>query len=313
MITLCTVVSLMAQYTVTFFVDISDSTSFNPDITDIYISSDFAGWPMPGSNPLLIMNVTEDPNVYVFTHIFPEGENVIQYKYFFVYDGIPTWDYGEWNGDPNRNAAFIGSTILDNTFAAQPIFVSFQIDMTGIIFDPDTTDIYISGTFADSAQPGTLDYWKMSDPLLETYELNRWIYSGEQQYKYYIVNHGIPSWEHSEWQGYPNRIVNIVNDTVILDYWGIITLINNIPEVPIGNIYPNPCYSSISITLFENGPVVNKIEVRNATGILVSRVEYIDSQTITMETDMLSSGIYFIVLYTNQGVKTAKFIKEQNH
>lgn len=304
------VAGLMAQYTVTFNVDISNATGFNPDSTDVYISADFAGWPMPGTDPGLIMTVTADPNVYTYSRMFLDGENVIEYKYFFVYNNNPTWDHGEWDGFPNRYAAFHGASVLDNTWANQPKYVRFLVDMGGVVFDPDTTDIYISGTFADWAQPGTLDYWKMEDQILDMFMIERWIYGGEQQYKYFMVNHGIPSWDHGEWEGDPNRIVNIANDTIIVDTWGIITAVYDIPSDRHIDVFPNPCLSSININLHETGPGINSIAIHNAEGELVKQIESTESRIITIDTDLFSSGVYFIVVYTDEGTRKEKFIKK---
>lgn len=304
-----TVVSLMAQYAVTFSVDISDATGFNPDSTDVYISADFFGWPMPGTNPVLIMTVTADPDVYEFTCMLPEGENIIQYKYFFVYNGIPSWDYGEWNGDPNRHVVFNRAKTINNIWANQPKYVRFMVSMDGVIFDPDTTDIYISGTFADSAQPGTVDYWKMEVSLLETYEISRWIYSGEQQYKYYMVNYGIPSWEHGEWEGEPYRIANIVNDTAILDYWGLIAHVKNIPEASIGNIYPNPTKGKVNI-LFDIVPdPYATLQILDINGKLIRRI-HISNELIQFDMSSESSGIYILHLQTNKFIITQKLLKQ---
>ena len=299
-----------SSYPVTFNVDISEATGFNPDNTDIYISADFAGWPQPGTDPSLIMTVTANPNIYTCTWEFPGGENQIQYKYFFVYDNIPSWEYGEWGGDPNRHEVFIGPTTVDDIWANQPRNVEFRVDLTGITFNPDTTDIYIAGTFGDWAMPGTVGYWKM-DPLYDDlYHISKWIYSGEQQYKYFMVHNGTPSWDHGEWDGDPNRIANIVNDTIIEDIWGLITGIHDIAEIPLIDVYPNPCSSSIQIILDQVDLPVKKIGIYDVSGALVSRYEYINSRIITIDTDQLLTGLYFIVVSTKQGPKTAKFIKQ---
>jgi len=86
---------------VTFNVDLNYAPVFNPQTDDIYIAGSFAGWPMPGSNPDLIMQpLAGSFNVYTITIMLEPG--YYEYKYFRVIDNTPSWDHGEWAGGPNR-------------------------------------------------------------------------------------------------------------------------------------------------------------------------------------------------------------------
>jgi hypothetical protein len=54
---------------------------------------------MPGTIPELAFTAGDD-NIYSLTTLMYNGD--YQYKYFVVHEGMPSWDFGEWPGDPNR-------------------------------------------------------------------------------------------------------------------------------------------------------------------------------------------------------------------
>ncbi len=87
---------------VTFNVDVTpavDSAVFDPEVDQIYITGSFAGWMMPGVIPQLAMAAGDDM-IYSAPVLMYEGD--YEYKYFVVHEGVPSWDYGEWNGGDNR-------------------------------------------------------------------------------------------------------------------------------------------------------------------------------------------------------------------
>lgn len=306
---LCFATGLMAQYNVTFNVNISEASGFNPDSTEIYITGDFLNWPQPGTDPLALLTMTADPDVYTFTHTFPEGENTVVYKYFMVYNDEPTWDYGEWTGQPDRHEVFIEETTLDNVWGNQPKSVHFMLDVSGLIFDPDTTDFYVTGTFADWCMPGTVQYWKMEPQDEITYELLRYLYSGEHQYKYFMVNQGIPGWDHGEWPGDPNRIINVVEDMVVQDVWGLITGVENHEKDLDVKLFPNPCTSYIRVSLQKSDLPVKRIGIYDGSGALVLLAENPTDREQIFNTGSLRPGTFILVVETNRGSKATKFIK----
>jgi len=99
---------------------------------------------------------------------------------------------------------------------------TFIVDMTNAeTFNPDTDDVYMSGTFAGWAQPGTEEAFKMAplDVGSMFYTLTATIDSGEVMYKYFTVIDGAASWDNGEWTGDPNRKVYITGETTYENVW----------------------------------------------------------------------------------------------
>lgn len=99
--------------------------------------------------------------------------------------------------------------------------ITFQVDMTDATYDPATEEVFMSGSFAGWAEPG-------SDPafLMEPVEEGSMVYthtatidSGEVMYKYFIVPIGGQSWDGGEWTGDPNRKVYITGDITYENTW----------------------------------------------------------------------------------------------
>jgi hypothetical protein len=117
----------LAQVAVTFNVDCSQAPGFNPAIHEIYMSgANQSGthgfgllpvWPMPGNEVGFRMADPENDGVYTITisKIVPD---VYAYKYYLVENGTPTWDIGEWSGEPNRLITVgITNITVNNTWA----------------------------------------------------------------------------------------------------------------------------------------------------------------------------------------------------
>ncbi|HPQ34916.1 MAG TPA: FISUMP domain-containing protein [Tenuifilaceae bacterium] len=81
---------------------------FDPATDRVFISGNFSeesNWPIPGSDDTF--ELTPDPNnesynqlIYTISLDLNEGE--FQYKYFIFNNQSDPWDYGEWEGGPNR-------------------------------------------------------------------------------------------------------------------------------------------------------------------------------------------------------------------
>jgi hypothetical protein len=86
--------------TLTFNVDMSTAESFDPATQAVYIAGSMAsGWAQPGTMSKFMLTSTDDVN---YTLDLTVGPGDWMYKYFLVTDGVPSWDGGEWEGDPNR-------------------------------------------------------------------------------------------------------------------------------------------------------------------------------------------------------------------
>ncbi len=102
--------------------------------------------------------------------------------------------------------------------------VTFTVDMTNADpFDPATDDVYISGSFAGWAQPGSDETYKMA-PSAENemiYTITLQADSGQVQYKYFRVINGEASWDNGEWAGDPNRVTILLIDNLTFNnVWG---------------------------------------------------------------------------------------------
>lgn len=113
---------------------------------------------------------------------------------------------------------FMGSYAMAQT----QFTTTFKVDMTGVeIFNSETDAIFMSGSFADWAQPGTDAMYKM-EPMEAgsmIYTLTATVDSGEVQYKYFRVVAEEASWDLGEWTGDPNRKVYLTGETTYENVW----------------------------------------------------------------------------------------------
>ncbi|MDZ7741376.1 MAG: hypothetical protein U5Q03_06425 [Bacteroidota bacterium] len=152
---------VVEPFDVTMNVDMSTAEGFDPAVHSVYVSGNIFGWTEPGTNPDLMLTQVDETLIYTITASIEEPQEV-QYKYFsdVVASG---WDGDEWAGDPNRTVYISGETSLEDTWMDKPSMVSFMVDMsTAEGFNPDTTEVFMSGSFAGWTKPGEVDYWKMS-------------------------------------------------------------------------------------------------------------------------------------------------------
>jgi hypothetical protein len=87
---------------VTFNLDMSEADPFDPTTDAIYIGGSLAnGWAQPGTVDAYKMMVTEENiDIYTITLLVDKGEQA--FKYFRIINDEPSWDNGEWAGEPNR-------------------------------------------------------------------------------------------------------------------------------------------------------------------------------------------------------------------
>jgi len=218
--------SMMAQFSVTMNVDMTDVEGFNPEAQDVYVSGSIFGWPQPGTNSDLKLTPTEaNPMIYTISASLEEAGE-IQYKYFLVVPGTPSWDNGEWTGDPNRTVFAVNTATLNDVFGDKPWAVTFNVDMTNAEgFDPAAHQVYMAGTInvANNWQePGNDPSLMMSpsgvNPLV--YTLTKWLYAGSYQYKYFST-HVAAGWAGGEWDGDPNREVTVAEQVAFNDVWAV--------------------------------------------------------------------------------------------
>jgi len=86
--------------------------------------------------------------------------------------------------------------------------LTFNVDMTDAGFDAATHEVFMSGSFASWAEPGTDLNYKMEPTEAGSmiYTLTVMADSGEVMFKYFTIEIGTPSWAGGEWDGDPNRV-----------------------------------------------------------------------------------------------------------
>lgn len=217
----------------------------------------------------------EDPEELIYSISLQLAEGTYHYKYFVVFDG-PSWDYGEWPGDPNREIEVTGEVTVNDIWGDQPgdngngngngekentkYIVTFKVDMTGVVigegedaveFDPEVHHVFIAGGFGgdiDWNQPG-------SNPDLEM----------------------------------------TLGDTGVV----------SVPEIAAQsqvNLFPNPAQSQFTVAAEHR---IEQVMISDLTGRVISSHRASDSQ-FTINISDLSNGIYLVSVYTEDGVTVSK-------
>jgi hypothetical protein len=296
----------VCQFNVTFNVDMTNATGFDPLSHEVYLSGDFAGWVQPGSDPTLKF---ADAGSSIYTLILPIDSGRIQYKFFFCAIGTPSWDNGEWTGTDNRHRIITADATLDNVWGDRPGVVTFNVDMNyADPFDPVTDEVYMAGTLlSDWNQPGTISDYKMApstgDALVYTLDLP--LSPGEHLYKYFLVISGAPSWDNGEWAGEPNRSVTVDTTMIVDDLWGSPAGIPSHFENVSFSIFPNPVNNVMTIENLKNA---DRIEISNICGEIVKSL-VVKSSSVTVNLSDLKSGMYFVIVYDNGKIESTKFLK----
>jgi hypothetical protein len=214
---------VMAQFSVTMNVDMSELEGFDPETHSVYVSGSIFGWPEPGTNENLKLSQVEETLIYTISAEMEEAGE-IQYKYFS--DAVAAgWAGGEWEGDPNRKIFATGEATLNDLWADQPFPVTFNVDMSQAEgFNPDTDEVFMAGTINVAnnwQQPGTDPSLLMTAGEDMVYSLTLMLYAGDYMYKYFRVIDGTPSWDNGEWLGDPNREVSVMEEVTFNDVWAV--------------------------------------------------------------------------------------------
>ncbi len=300
---------------VTFTVDMSADTNFNAKTDSVFVAGSFADWAQPGSVDTLMMTPNSDSTVYSLTvHGVANGE--IQYKYFLI-NGGPDWNNGEWGGDPNRHALIDGNTSLNDVFGDKPVAVVFMVHTNSIVdsIKANKAAIFLAGDFGIGkawAQPGSLAPLECTPNSDSTaFTLTLWLYKGTNiQYKNFLVFDSTPSWSYGEWNGDPNRTDSIAGADTLHTVWGELGYMGiptNNTVMPSFTLYPNPVHNVLYIDNLEHA---SRIEIYNVVGQRVRVIREITGKKVTIQTGDLNSGIYVVSAFGENGVlKSMKFIK----
>lgn len=196
------------------------------------------------------------------------------------------------------NSSYKSGTITDSQFSVM------DIDFTS------TADDSISFFLKTSTE---LD-WDFLHFYIDNQEMARW--SGEQNWS--RVSFFIPAGLHNvKWEYAKDEVVSAGDDAVWIDYvdFPATSEFNTVGVEEIKNqtflVYPNPAKDVLFVDLKGN-ETINSIKLFNSVGQLVSVHSAIVSKTITeLNIQLLSNGIYYLQLNTNNGLKMAKVIIAQ--
>ena len=103
-----------ADYTVSFHVDMTpaaESSDFDPATDAVYVTGSAFGWNEPGTDATLQLTDPDGDMIYSLDTMLAVGNH--EYKYFYVPGGTgSSWDYGEWDGEENRQVEVTDSDIV---------------------------------------------------------------------------------------------------------------------------------------------------------------------------------------------------------
>lgn len=163
------------------------------------------------------------------------------YWYWITYDyanaGIFTYNYlnTSWMA-PGQYQVFVYHSYADfpafsDYFTVVPsgtvYNVTFNLDMSNAQeFDPDGHQVYLTGDFLNWAVPGSAGSAELnlSDPENMIYSKAMSLKPGLRYYKYFSDAYG-QGWTGGEWDGAPNRMIQVSGDMVVNDIWGAHALV----------------------------------------------------------------------------------------
>jgi hypothetical protein len=115
---LADIVDDIMTYSVTFNVDVTDSIAsgwFVPATDSLFMAGDLfvPTWQTPGSDLQTLMLDADEDGIYTLT-VSNLAAATYNYKYFKASTVAPTWDNGEWAGDPNRAVTVVDVDLVVN-------------------------------------------------------------------------------------------------------------------------------------------------------------------------------------------------------
>ncbi len=122
---------------------------------------------------------------------------------------------------------YTGQQVFSDYFQVVPagtqFDATFHVDMSAVPgFDSSEHKVFLTGTFTGWAVPGTAGSIEMdlTDTKSLIYTAALQLEPGHTEYKYYSDAFG-QGWNGGEWDGGPNRIIQVSGDMEIHDQWGV--------------------------------------------------------------------------------------------
>jgi len=277
---------------VTFNVDMTDAVAendieFDPDVHDVYITGSFTGWAEPGDTVAYKMEPCEDnSDIYTITLEVEDGDH--EYKYFLVEED-PTWDIGEWPGDPNREITIVGSTTINNVWgeyypSIDPVEVEFDTrdpqDVVTTITWGEATEI--TEIILDEEPLDTDHYWVDVDSLV----FDQALFAEAEHEDTFVFTIEFDFGDDVDFT------VNVVDTEYSVEEVEGFEL----------NLFPNPVRDQFTI---ESGKVMSQAKLININGQVVKDIS-IDGMRAEIEVRSLRPGVYFIQIHTDDEVVTER-------
>jgi hypothetical protein len=110
----------------TFNVNMTDSIAsgyFVEGTDQLFLGTSMNGWTTPGQDPAYELTESATNDVYTVDVPFL-SPGLYYYKYFKVVGSTPSWDNGEWVGDPNREIELIANDVVVNDIFGRNVSIN---------------------------------------------------------------------------------------------------------------------------------------------------------------------------------------------
>jgi len=264
------------------------------------MSESWDGAPLEPDNWLIthqLTNVTDDWELSFYVKAQDPDWPAENYDVLISTTGTDTGDFTSIYNDVLEDDEWEQVTLSLADYAGEDIYIAFRhhdvTDMFQILIDA----IQVEGT------PGEDDNDNGEDPDDLIYTGVAQVEAGTLEYKYFsdAIDEG---WDGGEWEGDPNREVEIDGDTVLHDVWGEYDDVSIVDaELLELSIYPNPASSVIHVEADNN---MDKIQVYDVSGRMVMQMDVQDTYH-SFDVSSLRNGFYIMQIHTEDGVEGRRF------
>lgn len=273
------------------------TTFFDPSTDFVDVAGSFNSW-NGADNHLTQVNSTDSINYYSVTISGIEVGTTLEFK--FRING--SWaDSSEFpGGGPNRKYLVRETgnafTVIYNNYYPGWVPVKVNVNMNKVIadgnFDASTDWVDLAGTFNNWGNGGYDQLWDVADGVY-----SRTIIApiDTMEWKTRINS----DWNTSEFPGGgPNRIY-VVKDTAggvtneVTVWYNDETAVKESYFSQV-NLYPNPVNGKLTIDNLDN--TVSQITVMNILGSEVRTIQVTNQTSVEVNTNDLTSGVYFVVI-----------------
>ncbi len=209
----------------------------------------------------------------------------------------------------SNDTAFVGVVIpFSGTAPVGKSLIRFMVDMSSVM--TSTSGVHVAGTFQSSA-------WNTKDNILYSfgggiYEIIAYAVNGNYSFKYYNGNTiGTTETVPGPCATGGNRTHNLTKDTILETVCfsacvscALAGMKEYTTEITNMKLFPNPTAHS-SVMEFENKNVNYSISVMDMTGRVLRSYTSNKGESVTIEKDDLSSGLYFVNVTDSQNAKAS--------